>query len=64
MIKQPEIEKVNVNRNVNMHYDSLITVNGDVNDADRIINKMEKVANKAIEKSWHDATMTLKYGSY
>lgn len=64
--REPEIDKKsNVrNNNVNLHYDSLITVNGDVNDADRIINKMEKVANKAIEKSWHDFEMTRKYGIY
>lgn len=65
-VKQADISPETVNRNntVNMHYDSLVTVNGDVNDADRIVNKMEKVAKKAVEKSWHDATMTLKYEMY
>ena len=63
--REPEIDKrVNKTNNVNMHYDSLITVNGDVNDADRIVNKMEKVADKAIRKSWHDFEMTRKYGIY
>lgn len=52
------------NNNVNVHYDSLVQINGDVNDADRIVNKMENVAKKAIEKSWHDFEMTRKYGIY
>ena len=65
MMGQPEIDKTNVNNsNVNVHYGSLITVNGDVNDADHIVNKMEKVAKKAIEKSWHDIDLTRKYGIY
>lgn len=54
----------NNNNNVNVHYDSLVQINGDVNDADRIVNKMENVAKKAIEKSWHDFEMTRKYGIY
>lgn len=66
MARQPETVPSTVNRNntVNVHYDSLISVNGDVNDADRIVNKMEKVAKKAIEKSWHDFDLTRKYRIY
>ncbi len=65
-VKQTDISPETVNRNntVNVHYDSLISVNGDVNDADRIVNKMEKVAKKAVEKSWHDFDLTRKYGIY
>lgn len=65
-IKNPDMnpQTVNNNNNVNVHYDSLVQINGDVNDADRIVNKMENVAKKAIEKSWHDFEMTRKYGIY
>ena len=65
IVKQPEVVPNNVNRNnVTIHYDNMINIQGDVNDADRIVNKMEAVAEKAIKKSWKDANMTLKYGIY
>ena len=63
LTRQPEFEKANVdNRNVNIHYDSLVNIQGDVNDGDRIVRQMEKVATRAIEKSWHDFNLTWKYG--
>ncbi len=64
--KSPEIVSSSVNNNnkVNVHYDSLITVNGDVNDTNHFLNGMKKVANDAIKQSWHDFEMTRKYGIY
>ena len=66
VVRQPEIASNNANRNnnVTIHYDSLVTVNGDVNDTKHFLNDMQAVAEKAIKKSWKDATMTLKYGTY
>ncbi|NBH28817.1 hypothetical protein D3Z60_24560 [Lachnospiraceae bacterium] len=66
VVRQPEAVPNNANRNnnVTIHYDNMINIQGDVNDAERIINKMQAVAEKAIKKSWKDATMTLKYGTY
>ena len=49
---------------MNVHYDSLVTVNGDVNDTNHFLKGMQKVAKDAIEKSWHDFEMTRKYGIY
>ena len=65
MVKQPEMVSNNVNnRNINVHYDSVVTVNGDVNDTKHFLNDMKTVANDAIKKSWHDFEMTGKYGIY
>ena len=66
LTRQPEIDKKSINRdnNVNVHYDSLVTVNGDVNDTNHFLKGMQKVAKDAIEKSWHDFEMTRKYGIY
>ncbi len=65
VVRQPEIASNNANKNnVTIHYDSLVTVNGDVNDTKHFLNDMQVVAEKAIKKSWKDASMTLKYGSY
>lgn len=50
--------------NVNVHYDSLVQINGDVNDTKHFLNDMKTVANDAIKKSWHDVNMSLKYGIY
>lgn len=57
-------DTVNRNGDVNVHYDSLITVNGDVNDTRHFLNDMQNVAQDAIKKSWHDFEMTRKYGVY
>ena len=66
VVRQPEAVPNNANRgnNVTLHYDSLVTVNGDVNDTKHFLNDMQSVAEKAIKKSWKDASMTLKYGIY
>ncbi|MDE7333016.1 MAG: hypothetical protein K2O16_12435, partial [Lachnospiraceae bacterium] len=69
LARQPEIAKANaMNNNVNVHYDNMINIQGDVNDANRIVKQIEGVAtgivDKAIKKSWKDANMTLKYGIY
>ncbi len=52
------------NPNVNVHYDSLVTINGDVNDTKHFLNDIKTVANDAIRKSWHDLDMSRKYGTY
>lgn len=66
LTRQPEIDQKGAGRdnNVNVHYDSLVTVNGDVNDTNHFLKGMQKVAQEAIEKSWHDFEMTRKYGIY
>ena len=54
--------------NVNIHYDNMINIQGDVNDASHVVKQIENVASsvvdKAIKKSWHDFDMTRKYGTY
>lgn len=52
------------NPNVNVHYDSLVTINGDVNDTKHFLNDIKTVAQDAIRKSWHDLDMSRKYGTY
>ncbi len=69
IVRQPEIASNNANKNnVTIHYDNMINIQGDVNDANHIVKQIENVAtgivDKAIKKSWKDASMTLKYGSY
>lgn len=69
VVRQPEIASNNANKNnVTIHYDNMINIQGDVNDANHIVKQIENVAtgivDKAIKKSWKDASMTLKYGSY
>lgn len=66
LTRQPEIDQKGAGRdnNVNVHYDSLVTVNGDVNDTNHFLKGMQKVAQEAIEKSWHDIDLTRKYGIY
>ena len=48
--------KVTDNHSVNIHYDNMINVEGDVVDAERIMKQMEKgtrkIANQEIDKSW------------
>ncbi|MCI9230981.1 MAG: hypothetical protein HFH96_07720 [Lachnospiraceae bacterium] len=53
--------KVN-NNAVNVHYDSLINVQGDVNDAARITNQMEKVAKRMAHNEVVDFVGTLSDG--
>ena len=60
----PEIKSGNTNNSINVHYDSLVNIQGDVHDANRIVKQMENVAERAIKKSWHDFDMTRKYGIY
>lgn len=63
-VKMSEMIPNNVNRNnnIDVHYDSLVNIQGDVHDANRIVKQIENVAEKAIKKSWHDFDMTRKYG--
>lgn len=66
-VKNPGMMPQAVNNNnstVNVHYDSVVTVNGDVNDTKHFLNDMKTVADDAIKKSWHDFEMTRKYGIY
>lgn len=60
-VKNPGMMPQAVNNNnstVNVHYDSVVTVNGDVNDTKHFLNDMKTVADDAIKKSWHDFEMT------
>lgn len=63
-VKMSEMIPNNVNRNnnIDVHYDSLVNIQGDVHDANRIVKQIESVTEKAIKKSWHDFDMTRKYG--
>ena len=66
VVRQPEIASNNANKNnVTIHYDNMINIQGDVNDANHIVKQIENVAtgivDKAIKKSWKDASMTLKW---
>lgn len=54
--------------NINIHYDNMVNIQGDVNGANHVVKQIENVAagvvDKAIKKSWHDFDMTRKYGLY
>ena len=69
-VRHPKIDNDNVYRgnNVNIHYDNMVNIQGDVNDANHVVKQIESVASnvvdKAIKKSWHDFEMTRKYGIY
>ena len=59
----PQITPREVNPTMNIHYDSLVTVNGDVNDLKNLTNQMEKISHNQIvdyNKSLNNAT---NYGS-
>lgn len=68
LTRRPEIDRKRVGRDINIHYDSLVNIQGDVNDGARVVKQIEtvasKAANDAIKKSWHDFEMTRKYGIY
>lgn len=46
---------------VNVHYDSLLTINGDVNDTDHFTKQVANIADKQIAKSWKQVSHELKY---
>lgn len=59
----PEIASVRNERpNVTLHYDSLVTVNGDVNDTNHFINQMTKVSQKCINKTFEEMGREIRYG--
>lgn len=59
----PEIASVRKERpNVTLHYDSLVTVNGDVNDTNHFINQMTKVSQKCINKTFEEMGREIRYG--
>ena len=60
--ESPQVADKNMNNNVNMNYGSLITVNGDVNDTKHFLGQMENICTAVVNKSWKDATRSLKYG--
>lgn len=49
------------NASPTFHYDSLVTINGDVNDTDHFIKQMAKVADQQITKSWKKFNDEFKY---
>lgn len=59
----PEIASVKKDRpNVTLHYDSLIKVNGDVNDTNHFINQITKVSQKCINKTFEELGREIRYG--
>lgn len=61
------LPNVNNNNNaVNIHYDSMFRIEGDVVDADRITRRMEetacKIADRQIDKNWREFSKELRYG--
>ena len=60
---QPQIVNRNVNQPVNVHYDSLVTVNGDVNDTNHFIKQVSAVAHNQIVQYNKDISDGARYRS-
>ena len=64
-IPEPVIDR-KIPSSVNNYYDSLIKIEGDVVDADRITKRLEnlsiKIADQRIERSWRECSDELKSG--
>lgn len=59
----PEIANVKKDRpNVTLHYDSLIKVNGDVNDTNHFLKQVERVSQKCINKTFEEMGREIRYG--
>lgn len=58
----PDIVPKNAGNNVTLHYDSLVTVNGDVNDTNHFLKQMESVAGNVVNKSFTQLNKQLKFG--
>lgn len=58
----PDIVSRNIGNNVTLHYDSLVTVNGDVNDTNHFLKQIEGVAGNVINKSFTQLNKQLKLG--
>ena len=48
---------------VTVHYDSLVTVNGDVNDTNHFTKQVAKIARQEIDKDWQTLNDTVRYRS-
>lgn len=48
---------------VTVHYDSLVTVNGDVNDTNHFTKQVAKIARQEIDKDWQTLNDAVKYRS-
>lgn len=60
--EQNTIELIRNDRpNVSMHYDSLITVNGDVNDTNHFLRQIEGVSQKVVNKTLDKIDREFKY---
>lgn len=58
-------ESVNNNNNsVNIHYDSMITVNGSVNDEKYLVNLAKNASRESVKESVKQAEKTRKYGMF
>lgn len=68
MKSTPEVVSSNTNNNINVHYDSLVNIQGSVIDGARVVKQIEdvatKISKKEIKQSWHEFDMTRKYGFY
>jgi len=54
MPKLPETISRNIQPSVNMHYDSLVTINGDVNDTNHFIKQVTGVVERQLDRSFND----------
>ena len=61
-IQEPVIERKVVNPAVNVHYDSMLTINGDVNDTNHFTKQVEKIADKQIDRLVNRIHDGIKYG--
>lgn len=51
-------------RNVTLHYDSLVTIHGDVNDTNHFIKQMESVSEKVVKKTFSKLDRDFRYSGY
>lgn len=56
----PEVTRIE-QPSVNLHYDSLVTVNGDVNDTKHFLSQMETVSKKCTNQILNDINTNFKY---
>ena len=64
-LAMPTVLPNNVNNNsVNVHYDSMITVNGDVNDTNHFTKQVRAIAKESITDAVRTAEKTRKYGMF
>lgn len=63
-LAMPTVLPNNVNNSVNVHYDSMITVNGDVNDAEYLTKLAKTTSKEVVTDAVRTAEKTRKYGMF